>query len=147
MPADEIKYKYTQFAKIMSFPFAPIRSHTKIQEAFYDWFEEVLGFGKKSRLEIQRIVVCSEKNQKIFSTIIEAAKDDFHAYKKDRIKKKTGVETFWDVPEIEYLSNVYEGVEGFKKYATVGKLPSGKEVTLLLKTRFAPEKEPMKSLI
>ena len=80
VPADEIKYRYAQFAKLMSLPFAPIRSHTKIQEAFYDWFDDMLGFGKKSRLEIQRIVVCSAENQKIFASIIEQTKEDFRSY-------------------------------------------------------------------
>jgi type III restriction enzyme len=140
VPADEIKYRYAQFAKIMSLPFAPIRSHTKIQEAFYDWFDDVLGFGKKSRLEIQRIIVCSEENQKIFASIIENAKDEFRVYKKSNIKKKVATDYVWDVPEIEYLNDSFESVDDIKKYATAGVTPRGENVVYLQKERSAPEK-------
>jgi len=140
VPADEIKYRYMQFAKLMSLPFAPVRSHTKIQEAIYDWFDDVLGFGKKSRIEVQRIVVCSEKNQKIIDSIINNAKEDFNLYKKTNIKKKTETPYLWDVPEIEYLSQEYEAVEDFKKYATTGITSRGTEVTFLATERSTPEK-------
>lgn len=140
VPADEIKYRYAQFAKIMSLPFAPIRSHTKIQEAFYDWFDDVLGFGKKSRLEIQRIVVCSAKNQQIFASIIGNAKDEFRLYKKSNIKKKVTTDYVWDVPEIEYLNDSFESVVDIKKYVTTGITPRGENVVYLQKDRSAPEK-------
>jgi len=140
VPADEIKYKYAQFAKIMSLPFAPIRSHTKIQEAFYDWFDDVLGFSKKSRIEIQRIIVCSEANQVIFQSIIERAKEDFRDYKRKNIVKKVKLDYPWDVPEIEYLSSEFVGISGINKFAAIGTLPTGQKTTFLQNNRSNPEK-------
>ena len=75
---DEIKYKYESFAKLSSLPFAPIRSHNKIQLSLYDWFDNYLGFKFISRIEIQKIIVCSEHNQKVFKEIIDRAKERFN---------------------------------------------------------------------
>lgn len=108
---DEIKYNYELFAKVISLPYAPVRSHTKIQQAIYDWFDKYLGYKDKSRLEIQRIVVCSEVNQKIFREIIESAKEQFKAVnRKEKQAKQSKRENAWDVPVIDYFNELYEKV-------------------------------------
>lgn len=112
VPEADLKYKFELFAKVSSLPFAPVRSHTKIQMAFYAWFDNYLGYADKSRAEIQRVVVCSETNQKIFSEIIESAKERFREVKKEEQKaKQRRKEYVWDVPVVDYFNENYERVE------------------------------------
>jgi len=112
VPDVDLKYKFELFAKVSSLPFAPVRSHTKIQMAFYDWFDNYLGYADKSRAEIQRVVVCSETNQKIFSEIIESAKKRFREVKKEEQKAKERKKPYvWDVPAVDYFNENYERVE------------------------------------
>jgi type III restriction enzyme len=109
--ADDIKYKFEKFAKLMSLPFAPVRSHTKIQQAFYDWFDQYLGYEDKSRIEIQRVVVCSSVNQKIFAEIIERAKERFRDVRiKEQNAKQKKKEYIWDVPVVDYYNENSEAV-------------------------------------
>lgn len=141
---DEIKRAYEVFAKVASLPFAPVRSHTKIQQAIYDWFDKQLGYESVSRLEIQRIVVCSEENQKIFREIIEAAKIRFKEIdKKEAQSKQRKREYEWNVPESDYFNELYEITEAGRAILVSGK-DSGK--TLLWKKRSDPEKEFEKEL-
>lgn len=106
--ADDIKYKFEKYAKLMSLPFAPVRSHTKIQQAFYDWFDQYLGYEYVSRIEIQRAVVCSEGNQKIFSEILERAKERFNnVTKQEQAKKQIKKEYAWNVPVADYYNEKY----------------------------------------
>ncbi|MCW1888210.1 MAG: DEAD/DEAH box helicase family protein [Candidatus Moranbacteria bacterium] len=141
VPADEIKYRYAQFAKLMSLPFAPVRSHTKIQEAIYDWFDDMLGFSEKSRLEIQRIVVCAENNQKIFSQIINSSKEEFEKYRKESLKKKKILtKLIWNIPEVLYLNGEYEEIPSLTKGAMLGALGQEKTGIYLKKNRSNPEK-------
>lgn len=108
---DEIKRSYEIFAKASSLPYAPVRSHTKIQQAIYDWFDKVLGYEKESRIEIQRIVVCSASNQKIFKQIIESSKNRFKEVdRKEKQGKQQRKETDWNVPEVDYFGENYETV-------------------------------------
>jgi type III restriction enzyme len=131
--ADDIKYKFEKFAKLMSLPFAPVRSHTKIQMAFYEWFDKHLGYGKKSRIEIQRVVVCSPVNQKIFAKIIERTKERFRDITVAEQSKKQRRKNYeWDVPKIDYLNELYEEVQN-NNYAL--------DKCYLLKERSQPEKE------
>ena len=105
---DEIKSKYEDFAKLASLPYAPVRSHNKIQIAIYDWFEKYLGF-QGSKLEIQRIVVCSESNQKIFKEIIDRAKEIFQSYRVAEINTTERLKKYeWDVPTVDYFGENYE---------------------------------------
>jgi len=109
VPEADLKYKFELFAKVSSLPFAPVRSHTKIQQAFYDWFDLYLGYGQKSRVEIQRVVVCSEVNQKIFSEIIESAKERFRELRKKELKaKQRRREYSWNIPSVDYYNERYE---------------------------------------
>lgn len=111
VPEVDLKYKFELFAKVSSLPFAPVRSHTKVQQAFYDWFDNYLGYADKSRAEIQRVVVCSAKNQKIFTEIIESAKERFRELKKEEQKaKQRRKEYVWDVPVVDYFNENYERV-------------------------------------
>lgn len=112
VPEADLKYKFEMFAKVSSLPFAPVRSHTKIQQAIYDWFDNFLGYADKSRAEIQRTVVCSEVNQKIFSQIIESAKKYFREVQQEEQKtKQRRKEYVWDVPAVDYFNENYERVE------------------------------------
>lgn len=110
---DEIKRAYESFAKAASLPFAPVRSHTKIQQALYDWFDKYLGYEDVSRIEIQRIVVCSENNQTIFREVIESAKErfkDVDKKAKEAIQRRREYE--WDVPETDYFNENFDSENG-----------------------------------
>ena len=112
VPEDDLKFKFEYFAKASSLPYAPIRSHTKIQQGLYDWFDKYLGYKGVSRIEIQRIIVCSETNQKIFKEIIETAKECFKEVdKKEKEAKQTKRDIVWDVPSIEYFNELHEKVD------------------------------------
>lgn len=114
---DEVKYRFEQFAKIASMPFAPVRSHTILQMAIYDWFDSLDAYKDKSRLVIQRAIVCSESNQKIFMEIIESAKDKFRAVKKKELVAKQRRKTYeWSVPAVDYFNDQYEKLSS-KNYA------------------------------
>lgn len=135
---DEIKRAYETFAKATSLPFAPVRSHTKIQQAIYDWFDKCLGYEKISRLEIQRIVVCSETNQKIFKEIIEAAKERFKEVdRKEKQAKQRRKEYKWNVPEVDYFNENHEFASGDRAIMVY---PQKEDKTLLEKTRSSQEK-------
>lgn len=109
VPEHDIKFKYEIFAKACSLPFAPVRSHTKIQQGLYDWFDKYLGYSHQSRLEIQRIVVCSEKNQKIIKEIIDTAKEEFKNFRRIKMAKEREQKLIsWDVPVEDYYNELYE---------------------------------------
>ena len=112
VPEADLKHKFELFAKIVSLPFAPVRSHTKIQQAIYDWFDNYLGYKGKSRVEIQRVIVCSEGNQKIFQEIINTAKERFEAMRKQELaEKQRSREYKWEVPAVDYFNERYERVD------------------------------------
>lgn len=130
---DNIKATYEYFAKARSLPYAPVRSHTKIQMAIYEWFDSYLGYKDESRIEIQRIVVCSETNQKIFKEIIETAKERFKMVsQKEKQDKQARKDVVWDVPVIQYFNELYASVKQ-PNYA--------QEPCYLQKARSIPEKE------
>ena len=132
VPEDDFKYRFELFAKVMSLPYAPVRSHTKIQHALYDWFDNYLGFKSQSRLNIQRIIVCSENNQRIFAEVIEKAKERFREVKRKEIKTKQKMkESLWNVPPIDYFNELYEKVSA-DRYAL--------DSCYLLKNRTEPER-------
>lgn len=133
VPEDDLKNKFVYFAKARSLPYAPVRSHTKIQQAIYDWFDNYLGYKDISRIEIQRIVVCSENNQKIFREIIETAKERFKSVKQqEKQAKQAEKAVIWDVPVTQYFNELYAPVD----------TPSfAQEPAFLQKARSIPEKE------
>lgn len=108
----DIKLLFTIFAKAAALPYAPVRSHTKVQQAIYNWFDSYLGYKKKSRIEIQRIVVCSETNLKIFKQIIEDAKQRFRVVDQEQkaLKRKRKDTPKWNPPPHEYCSDNYREV-------------------------------------
>ena len=133
VPEDDMKYRFEIFAKLASLPFAPSRSHTKIQQSFYDWFDNYLGYKDESRLIIQRIIACSEKNQKIFKEIIESAKEEFKAFKKQDLGSKNNKKDYiWDVPKCDYFGETFEIFQSNK---------SVMKPCYLRKDRSSPEKE------
>lgn len=113
VPESDLKYKFELFAKLLSLPYAPVRSHTKIQQAIYDWFDNFLGYKGQSRAEIQRIIVCSEENQKIFSEIIHSAKERFEQLRQRELSEKRAVKEYiWNVPAVDYFNENYEKADG-----------------------------------
>src|SRR3989344_119452 len=135
---DEIKRAYETFAKAASLPFAPVRSHTKIQQAIYDWFDKQLGYEEASRIEIQRIVVCSESNQRIIREIVEAAKLRFKDVdRKEKMSKQRRQEYAWDVSDVDYFNELYEAVPAKRAILVSATEPIK---TLLLKDRSEPER-------
>ncbi len=109
VPEDEIKFRFEQFAKLASLPFAPVRSYTTVQMAIYDWFDSIDAYENKSRLVIQRAIVCSEENQKVFMQIMERAKNKFREVKKkDLVAKQRRKEYIWSVTPVEYFNENYE---------------------------------------
>ena len=108
----DLKHKYELFAKLVSLPYVPSRSNGIIQHAIYDWFDNFLGYRGKSRAEIQRVIVCSEPNQKIFTEIIEATKVQFEKQRKEELNKKQKIREYtWNVPAVDYFNEKYEKVE------------------------------------
>lgn len=130
---DNLKHMYEYFAKARSLPYAPVRSHTKIQQAIYDWFDSYLGYKDKSRIEIQRVVVCSENNQKIFKEIVETAKERFkEVNQKEKTAKQVERQVVWEVPAVQYFNELYTRCEA-SNYA--------QEPCLLQKSRSEPEQK------
>jgi len=106
----DIKLLFTLFAKASSLPYAPVRSHTKIQQSIYNWFDSYLGYKGRSRLDIQRVVVCSEANLKIFRQIIEEAKQRFRLADEQQreLRRKIQINTQWNPPAYDYFSDSYQ---------------------------------------
>ena len=106
---EDIKEKFNYLSKALALPFAPIRSYTKIQQALYDWFDQYVGYKDRSRLDIQKIFICSEENQRVFSEIITRAKDRFSGIKEEEVREKSRMkkESAWDIPEIQYFNDLY----------------------------------------
>ncbi len=106
---EDIKEKFNYLSKALSLPFAPIRSYTKIQQALYDWFDKYVGFKDRSRLDIQKIFICSEANQQVFSEIITRAKDRFSEMKEKEVREKSRVKNTneWNAPEIQYFNDLH----------------------------------------
>lgn len=124
---DDLKYKFEFFAKALSLPYAPSRSHTKIQQSIYDWFDNYLGYKNTSRLEIQRTVVCSENNQKVFKEIIETTKEKFKEInKQDKQSKQSRKLSIWEIPPIDYFNELYEKANGKKYVITPCYLQTGR---------------------
>ncbi|MCB9811260.1 DEAD/DEAH box helicase family protein [Candidatus Nomurabacteria bacterium] len=138
VPEDEIKFRFEQFAKLVSLPFAPVRSYTTVQMAIYDWFDSIDAYKDKSRLVIQRAVVCSEDNQKIFMQIMERAKNKFRVIKKrELISKQRRKEYLWSVPPVDYYNDNFKAFT-FSNYAL--------DKCYLNEKRSEPEKELEKIL-
>jgi len=133
VPEDELKYKFEIFAKLSSLPYAPVRSHTKIQQAIYDWFDNFLGYKGQSRAEIQRVIVCSDKNQVIFSQIIASAKERFEKLRRTEQNRRQKIKEYkWNVTPVDYFNENYEAL---------GLANSVINPSYLLKKRSKPEKE------
>jgi len=109
-PEDDIKEKFNYLAKAFSLPYAPVRSHTKIQQSIYDWFDKYLNYKNKSRLIIQKIVLCSESNQTTFKEIVERAKYKFKPIREKEIRAKSKVKENdkWNIPSILYFNELYQ---------------------------------------
>lgn len=115
-PEEDIKEKYNYLAKAFSLPYAPVRSYTKVQQSIYDWFDKYLGFKDKSRLVIQKIVLCSEENQAVFKEIVERAKFRFKSVREQEIRAKSKIKENekWNVPTTLYYNEMYQRVSSLK---------------------------------
>lgn len=117
VPEEDIKEKFDYIAKAFSLPYAPVRSFTKVQQSIYDWFDKYLDYKGKSRLLIQKIIVCSEKNQVILKEIIERAKYRFKDVREEEIRAKSRLKENpnWNVPAVLYFNELFEEKES-KRY-------------------------------
>ena len=116
-PEEDIKAKFDYLAKALSYPYAPVRSFTKVQQSIYDWFDKYLGYKGKSRLIIQKIVLCSKENQEVLKEIVERAKFRFKAVKEQEIRAKSRIKGFdkWNIPPTLYYNELYKEVD-FENY-------------------------------
>jgi type III restriction enzyme len=106
---EDIKLRYEQFAKAASLPYAPVRSHGKIQQAIYQWFDNYLGYKGRSRLDIQRIVVCSRTNLGHFKRIMTDARDRFAVVDvaRKQQQRRRQDEPAWNVPTSDIFGDNY----------------------------------------
>lgn len=118
-PEEDIKEKFNYLSKALSYPYAPIRSYTKVQQSIYDWFDKYLGYRDQSRFVIQKIVLCSRENQEIIKQIAERAKFRFKAVREKEIREKSRVKEFdsWNVPKTSYYNEIYKRQDQLGKYA------------------------------
>lgn len=116
-PEDDVKEKFNYLAKALSLPYAPVRSYTKVQQSIYDWFDKYLSYKNKSRLIIQKIVLCSENNQIIFKEIIERAKYKFKPVREKEIRAKSRIKenNKWNIPSVLYFNELYQKND-FRRY-------------------------------
>jgi len=106
-----IERQFEYLLKLWSLPFAPIRSYTKIKTALYKWFDRI-GIGMERSEEIQRIVTCSKKNQRIVGEVINSAKDHFEQQQIEELgTKQSHVIRDFELPDVDYFGENYEAVE------------------------------------
>jgi type III restriction enzyme len=85
-----IEYLFRYVLKSWTSPYNFTRSIERLKPALYDWFGRA-GYGSDKIDEIQRIIVCSEKNQQILSSIIQSAKVEFEDKRHESIALKRSI--------------------------------------------------------
>lgn len=127
-----IQREFDFLLKAWSLPYAPVRSFTKIKTGLYRWFGS-LGFDSSSLDLVQRIISCSQVNQRILGEVIESAKAEFEREKLDSKAARTEItKSTYSPPEVILLGEKFEQV-ALKKYAY--------EPPLLSTGRSNPEKQ------
>ena len=102
-----IEYLFRYVLKSWTSPYNFTRSIERLKPALYDWFARA-GFGVGHIDEIQRIIVCSEKNQQILGTVIQSAKNEFEDKRHESIAQKRDIsELTFSVPNIDQYGENY----------------------------------------
>lgn len=82
-----IQREFDYLAKLWSLPFAPARSFTKIKSAIYKWFNHI-GYPEPRWAEVQKVIACSEVNQRVFSEAIKSAQLNYEKIKSEELSRK-----------------------------------------------------------
>lgn len=111
-----IQRQFDYLMKAWCLPYAPVRSFTKIKQAFYKWFETI-GYGKSMWGDIQRIVACSAANQSVFDEVVKTAKLKYEKVRSFELssRKSSSLSNF-NVPEMDMFGEGYVDVS-LSKYA------------------------------
>jgi type III restriction enzyme len=111
-----VQREFDYLLKAWCLPYAPVRSFTKIKSGFYKWFA-TLGFGSNDWNDIQRVVACSAVNQRIFSEVIEVAKEQYELQKPEHLAgRKDITKSIYKVPAVVMSGDKHEKVK-LEKYA------------------------------
>lgn len=111
-----VEYLFRYALKSWIAPYGFARSESIMKTAIYEWFARA-GYGMSRIDEVQRILVCSCENQRIFKQIIDVAKEEFEDVRYADISQKRAVkETIFSVPETEAIGENYD-LTSTEKYA------------------------------
>jgi len=134
----EVEHSFDRLLKLFCRPYVPSRSVSILKHALYSWFDKELGIGVNDKDEVQRIVACSPKNQRILAKAIDAAKEAFEIKSKAKSRQAAQAANLqtegltFRLPEEDTFGNNYEELQGVTKCAH--------EPCFLLKDRSLPEK-------
>jgi type III restriction enzyme len=102
-----IEHLFRFVLKSWTSPYNFTRSIERLKPALYDWFARA-GYGADKIDEIQRIIVCSEKNQQILSSIIQNAKAEFEDNRHESIALKRSITSLtFSIPTIDQYGEHY----------------------------------------
>jgi len=105
--SSNVEHLFQYALKGWSAPYNFTRSTERLKPAIYDWFKKA-GYGRNKIDEIQRILVCSKKNQQIFTSIIQEAKTEFEDGRhKDIESKRSRTDFVFKIPEIDQFGENY----------------------------------------
>lgn len=105
--SSNIEHLFRYALKAWSAPYNFTRSIERLKPAIYDWFKKA-GYSRDKIDEIQRILVCSETNQQIFTSIIQAAKTEFEDSRHiDVASKRSRTDFIFKIPEIDQFGENY----------------------------------------
>ncbi|MFT4245346.1 MAG: DEAD/DEAH box helicase family protein [Micrococcaceae bacterium] len=91
-------------------PYGFVRSFSIMKTALYSWFSKA-GFDDARSSELQRLIVCSEQNQRVLKYVVDRAKDDFNESRYKDIREKREInETTFSIPSIEFFPDEYQEV-------------------------------------
>lgn len=111
-----IEHLFRYLLKSWITPYGFVRSESIMKTTIYGWFERA-GYGRDKIDEIQRILVCSKDNQRIFKQIIDIAKEEFEDTRYADIDEKRAFKsTIFSVPEVEAIGENFEMTPA-EKYA------------------------------
>lgn len=102
-----IEHLFRYVLKSWTSPYNFTRSIERLKPALYDWFARS-GYTAEKIDEIQRIIVCSENNQQILSSIIQSAKNEFEDKRHESIALKRSIsELTFSLPTIDQYGENY----------------------------------------
>lgn len=105
-----IEKQFNYLLKSWSLPYSPARSYTKIKRGLYKWFAQ-FGYSNSKWSDIQRVVACSEVNQKLLAEAINAAKTSFELAKPSGISGRKGLTSSnYSPPKAFSVGDNYESV-------------------------------------